>query len=75
MGVLRVWNLKLVCQLQNSSGYGTGPVFMDGVQLPQGCRATTRRHSTFTTKLPSILSFPKKFLPTIFQFSRIDSKF
>ena len=29
----------------------------------------------FTTKLPSILSFPKKLLPTIFQFSRIDSKF
>ena len=26
----------------------------------------------FTTKLPSI---PKKLLPTIFQFSRIDSKF
>ena len=49
--------------------------FMDGVQLPQGYRATTRRHSTFTTKLPSILSFPKKFLPTIFKFSRIDSKF
>ena len=24
----------------------------------------------FTTKLPSILSFPKKLLPTIFQFSR-----
>ena len=29
----------------------------------------------FTTKLPSILSFPKKLLPTIFQFSRTDSKF
>ena len=29
----------------------------------------------FTTKLPSILSFPKKLLPTIFQFVRIDSKF
>ena len=29
----------------------------------------------FTNKLPSILSSPKKFLPTIFQFSRIDSKF
>ena len=29
----------------------------------------------FITKLPSILSFPKKLLPTIFQFSRIDSKF
>ena len=29
----------------------------------------------FTTKLPSILSFPKNLLPTIFQFSRIDSKF
>ena len=27
-----------------------------------------------TTKLPSILSFPKKLLPTIFQFLRIDSK-
>ena len=29
----------------------------------------------FTTKLPSILSFPKKLLSTIFQFSGIDSKF
>ena len=29
----------------------------------------------FTTKLPSILSFPKNLLPTIFQFSRIDSKY
>ena len=29
----------------------------------------------FTTKLPLILSFPKKLLPTIFQFSGIDSKF
>ena len=29
----------------------------------------------FTTKLPSILSFLKKFLPTIFQFTRTDSKF
>ena len=29
----------------------------------------------FTTELPSILSFLKKLLPTIFQFSRIDSKF
>ena len=30
----------------------------------------------FTTKLPSILSFPKqKLLTTIFQFSSIDSKF
>ena len=29
----------------------------------------------FTTKLTSILSSPKKLLPTIFQFSRIDSKF
>ena len=29
----------------------------------------------FTIKLPSILSFPKKSLPTIFQFSRIDNKF
>ena len=29
----------------------------------------------FTTKLPSILGFPKKLLPTIFQFSRTDSKF
>ena len=29
----------------------------------------------FTTKLPSILSFPKNLLPTIFQFSRIDNKF
>ena len=29
----------------------------------------------FTTKLPSILSFQKKLVPAIFQFSRIDSKF
>ena len=29
----------------------------------------------FTTKLPSTLSFPKKLLPTIFQFLRTDSKF
>ena len=29
----------------------------------------------FTTKLPSILSFLKHLLPTIFQFSCIDSKF
>ena len=29
----------------------------------------------FATKLPSILSFPENLLPTIFQFSRIDSKF
>ena len=28
----------------------------------------------FTTKLPSILSFPEKSLPTIFQFSHIDNK-
>ena len=38
---------------------------MDGIQVSQG----------FTTKVPSILSFPKNLLPTIFQFSRIDSKF
>ena len=30
--------------------------------------------SLFTTKLPSILSFTKKLVPAIFQFSRIDSK-
>ena len=47
---------------------------MDGVQLPQGYRATMRRHFTFITSLPSILSFSKK-VATIFQFSRIDSKF
>ena len=29
----------------------------------------------FITKLPSISIFPKNLLPTIFQFSRIDSKF
>ena len=29
----------------------------------------------FTTKSPSILTFPNKLLPTIFQFARIDSKF
>ena len=29
----------------------------------------------FTANLPSILSFPEKLLPTIFQFSSIDSKF
>ena len=29
----------------------------------------------FTTNLPSILSFPKTLLPTIFQFAQIDSKF
>ena len=27
---------------------------MDGIQLPQGYRATARRHFTFTTKLTSI---------------------
>ena len=39
---------------------------MDGVQLSQGYRATTRRHLLFATKLASILSFPKRLLPTIF---------
>ena len=29
-------------------------LFMDGIQLPQGYRATARRHFTFTTKLTSI---------------------
>ena len=29
----------------------------------------------FTTKLPSLLSFPKKLVPTIFQFARIDYNF
>ena len=29
----------------------------------------------FMAKLPSILSFPKKLLPTIFQFPHVDSKF
>ena len=29
----------------------------------------------FTTKLPSILSFTKKLVAAIFQFSRFDSKF
>ena len=29
----------------------------------------------FTTKLPSILSFPKNLPPTIFQFAYIDGKF
>ena len=29
----------------------------------------------FTTKLPSILSFPKKLVPTIFLFARIDCNF
>ena len=29
----------------------------------------------FITKLPSILSFPKKLLSTIFQFARIDRNF
>ena len=28
----------------------------------------------FTTKLASILSFPKRLLPTVLQFSRMDSK-
>ena len=52
---------------------------MNGVQLPQGYKATTRRHFTFYFtlyhKLPSILSFPKKLVPTIFQFARIDCNF
>ena len=29
----------------------------------------------FTTKLPSILSFPKKLVPTVFQFAHIDCNF
>ena len=48
---------------------------MDGIQLPQGYRATARRNFFFTAKLPLILGFPKNLLQTIFQFSRIDSKF
>ena len=39
------------------------------------CRPMRGGTLLFTTTLPSILSFPKNLLPTIFQFSRIDSKF
>ena len=42
------------------------PIFIDGIQLSQGYRATSRRHFTFYTKLLSTLSFPKNLLPTIF---------
>ena len=48
---------------------------MDGIQLPQATEPPRGGTLIFTTKLPSILSFPKKLPPTIFQFARIDSKF
>ena len=51
------------------------PLFMDGVQLPQGYRATTRKHFPFNHYGFIHLNFPKKLLPTIFEFTRIDSKF
>ena len=50
-------------------------LFMDGVHLPQSYRATRGGTLLFTTKLRSILSFPKRLLPAIFQFALIDSKF
>ena len=39
------------------------------------CRPMRGGTLLFTTKLPSILDFPENLLPSIFQFSRIDSKF
>ena len=49
--------------------------FKDGVQPPQATEPLRGGSLRFTAKLSSILSFPKKLLPTIFQFARIDSKF
>ena len=51
---------------------GDGPFFMNILKATEPLRGGTL---LFTTKLPSILSFPKKLLPTIFQFVQIDSKF
>ena len=52
---------------------GDGPFFMNILKATEPLRGGTL---LFTTKLPSILSFPKKLLPTIFQFVRsIDLNF
>ena len=52
---------------------------MDGFQLSKAAEPLQGGTLLFTTKLTSILIFPKKvaakLLPTIFQFAHIDSKF
>ena len=44
---------------------------MDGIQRESLWGSTL----LFTTKLPLILSYPKRLLPTIFQFAHLDRKF
>ena len=52
-----------------------GPFLWMGFNYPKATEPRRGGTLPFTTELPSILSFLKKLLPTIFQFSRIDSKF
>ena len=52
-----------------------GPFLWMGFNYPKATEPRRGGTLLFTTELPSILSFLKKLLPTIFQFSRIDSKF
>ena len=52
-----------------------GPFLWMGFNYPKATEPLRGGTLLFTTELPSILSFLKKLLPTIFQFSRIDSKF
>ena len=52
-----------------------GPFLWMGFNCLKATEPLQRGTLRFTNKVPSILSFPKKLLPTIFQFSRTDSKF
>ena len=52
-----------------------GPFLWMGFNCLKPTEPLRRGTLLFTTKLLSILRFPKKLLPTIFQFPRIDSKF
>ena len=52
-----------------------GPFLWIGFNCVKATEPQWGGTSLYITKLPSILSFRKKLLPTIFQFSCIDSKF
>ena len=50
------WAAKLNCSIKKT--LTLWPLFMDGVQLSQGCRATTRRQFPFYHSVPRILGVP-----------------
>ena len=64
----------LTCPIFKKSFFSYSPFLWMGFKCLKAIDPQQGGTLLFTTKLPLILSFPKKLFPTICQFSSIDSK-